>query len=103
MLTKCIFILSISDRSKFFVGSILGPLFFSICINDIVNSTSKFNFLMYADDTTLYFNIEDFPFMYVIKVFSVPGNFGALWFMVWQLCCENNSNNLGYVKYTNFS
>ena len=42
-------------------GSILGPLFFSICINDIVNSTSKFNFLMYADDTTLYFNIEDFP------------------------------------------
>ena len=36
-------------------------LFFSICINDIVNSTSKFNFLMYADDTTLYFNIEDFP------------------------------------------
>ena len=42
-------------------GSILGPLFFSICINDIVNSTSKFNFLMYANDTTPYFNIEDFP------------------------------------------
>ena len=42
-------------------GSILGPLFFSICIKDIVNSTSKLNFLVYADDTTLYFNIEDFP------------------------------------------
>ena len=36
-------------------GSILVPLFFSICINDIVNSTSKLNFLMYADDTTIYF------------------------------------------------
>ena len=39
--------------------SVVIPRF--ICINDIVNSTSKFNFLMYADDTTLYFNIEDFP------------------------------------------
>ena len=41
-------------------GSILGPLFFSILINDIVNSSSKLSFLMYADDTTIYFNLEDF-------------------------------------------
>ena len=40
-------------------GSILGPLFFSILINDIVNSSMKFSFLMYADDTTIYFNLED--------------------------------------------
>ena len=42
-------------------GSILGPLFFSIYINDLINSSNKMNFLMYADDTTLYFNLEDFP------------------------------------------
>ena len=42
-------------------GSILGPLFFSIMINDLVNSSNKFKFLMYADDTTMYFNLEDFP------------------------------------------
>ena len=42
-------------------GSILGPLFFSILINDIVNSSNKFSFLMYVDDTTIYFNLEDFP------------------------------------------
>ena len=41
-------------------GSILGPLFFSILINDIVNSSSKLSFLMYADDITIYFNLEDF-------------------------------------------
>ena len=41
-------------------GSILRPLFFSILINDIVNSGSKLSFLMYADDTTTYFNLEDF-------------------------------------------
>ena len=42
-------------------GSILGPLFFRILINDIVNSSNKFSFLMYADDNTIYFNLEDFP------------------------------------------
>ena len=42
-------------------GSILVPLFFSIVINDLVNSSTKFRFLMYADDTTIYFNLDDFP------------------------------------------
>ena len=42
-------------------GSILDPLFFSIMINDLVNSSNKFKFLMYADDTTIYFNLDDFP------------------------------------------
>ena len=42
-------------------GSILGPLFFSVMINDLVNSSHKFKFLMYADDTTIYFNLEYFP------------------------------------------
>ena len=41
-------------------GSILGPLFLSICINDLKNASNKCKFLMYADDTTIYFNIEDF-------------------------------------------
>ena len=41
-------------------GSILGPLLFSIYINDLVLASEKFNYIMYADDTTLYFNLEDF-------------------------------------------
>ena len=34
-------------------GSIVGPLLFNILINDIIMSSDKFNFILYADDTTL--------------------------------------------------
>ena len=42
-------------------GSTLDPLFFNVLINDIVKSSSKLAFFMYADDTTIYFNLEDIP------------------------------------------
>ena len=40
-------------------GSILGTLLFLIYINDLPNSSNLLNFLMYADDTTLYCCLED--------------------------------------------
>ena len=40
-------------------GSILGPLLFLVYINDFPNASKVLNFLMYADDTTLYCCLED--------------------------------------------
>ena len=42
-----------SDYSEIYTGvpqgAILGPLFFSIYINDLINVSNRLNFLMYAD------------------------------------------------------
>ena len=41
-------------------GSILGPLLFILYINDFIYSADKFDFLMYADDTTLFSTDDKF-------------------------------------------
>ena len=41
-------------------GSVFRPLLFYIYINDLPYITDRFNIIMYADDTTLYDNREDF-------------------------------------------
>ena len=47
-------------------GSILGHLLFNMYINDLVTVNNKFNYIMYADGTTLYFRVEDFLNIYAI-------------------------------------
>ena len=41
-------------------GSVLGPLLFNIYISDITEASTKFDFIMYADDTTLTSTFENF-------------------------------------------
>ena len=40
----------------------------------------------------------------LLNVFPVPGNFGAMYgTQLGNYAVKNNSNDLGYMKYTNFS
>ena len=41
-------------------GSVMGPLLFNIFINDVIEVNSRFDFIMYADDTTLISSLETF-------------------------------------------
>ena len=41
-------------------GSMTGPLLFNIVITDIIKSSSKFYFILYADDTTLNSTLDNF-------------------------------------------
>ena len=41
-------------------GSILGPLLFIIYINDIINSSPVLNFVIFADDTSVFYSHSDF-------------------------------------------
>ena len=47
-------------------------------------------------------NIMPTKYIYIVfgkkqdlfKMFMVSGNLGGLWSIIWQQCCENNSNDL---------
>ena len=41
-------------------GSILGPLFFLIYINDLCNVSNIFDLVLFADETNLFFSHKDF-------------------------------------------
>ena len=54
-------------------GSVLGPLPFLICINDLPQSSSKLVFYSFADDTNIYFEAENLNLLQqTIKVLMQP-------------------------------
>ena len=40
-------------------GSILGPLLFPVCVNDLLNTSCLLDPIMFVDDINLFFNHKD--------------------------------------------
>ena len=55
-------------------GSVMGPLIFNIFINDIIEVNSRFDFIMYVDDTTLISSLETFADRkkIILKIILIP-------------------------------
>ena len=56
-------------------GSVLGPLFFLIYVNDIVNRIGKNCIILYADDTVIFLDGDDVQqiqnsLQYLLNIFS---------------------------------
>ena len=68
-------------------GSILGPLLFSIYINDLPNFTNVFGLIMYADDTTLFCDFDN------VNVTEETINYELVKLTEW-LACNQLSLNL---------
>ena len=47
------------------LGSVLGPILFNININDIVNTSNKFRYILFYDDTSILYRREDNAFVVV--------------------------------------
>ena len=77
-------------------GSILGPLLFIIYINDIQNLSAFFNFIKYADDTSLFNPIMTFD-QTTVTVINKELEKVYIW-----LCANKLSLNIKKTKYILF-
>ena len=59
----------------FLGGSILGPLFFSLYINDINNASNLLNLILFADDTTVFMSHIDLNYLSDLSCYSARAHY----------------------------
>ena len=74
-------------------GSISGPLLFSIYSNDLPSSSNLFEFLMYADDTTLYCSIDKLATHNINNVINEHLDKVNVWMKSNKLVLNSKKNN----------
>ena len=60
-------------------GSLLGPLLFSLYINDICNASSVLSFILFADDTNIFYSSNNTNIQTIVNVLNVELNKVSMW------------------------
>ena len=68
-------------------GSILGPLLFLIYINDICNVSKVLEFILFADDSTIFFSHNDLNFL--VELVNTELKKLSCWFQANKLSIKN--------------
>ena len=83
-------------------GSILGPLLFVIYINYFQNASKVFQFIMYADDTTLTCGVDTIQSNNIDKVINEELNKVNYWLVTNKLSLNFNKPNIcNFIKLLN--
>lgn len=61
-------------------GSILGPLFFLLSINDVKNASNLLNLILFADDTNVFMSYKDLN--YLSDTLNLKMDKLSIWFKV---------------------
>ena len=72
-------------------GSILGPKLFLLYINDICNVSNILDFILYADDTNVFYKHENIDMM--CKIVSVELDKLSTWFALNKLALNIYKTN----------
>ena len=75
-------------------GSKLGPVLCSFHIHDLLTVSKRFKYLMYADDTTIYFNLEHFSGINVEENVSNELNNANSWLSLNKLSLNTDKTNV---------
>ena len=66
--------------------SILRPLLLALYLNDLITVSNKLEFIMYADDTIISFNLEDFDSYNLKREINNKLETNTLWLKMNKLC-----------------
>ena len=72
-------------------GSILGPKLFLLYINDICKVSNMLDFILYADDTNVFYKHENIDMM--CKIVSVEIDKLSTWFALKKLALNISKTN----------
>ena len=80
-------------------GSILGPLLFLIYINDIIRTSPILSFILFADDTNIFYSHENLQSLIQVLNQEIPKV--STWFKCNKLSLNIDKTNFVYFRLSN--